>query len=137
MADSIDFDFFVSHVANIFSYDFLRSFLFALRDIYTGSQRFVFPAANDLEEVYKSMTRVANKHDVELRFVILPSKYAHCTMDSRYLYLKEVFLRLNVTPIDLWTTMCRKRYFADNGIHFSPLGYKTLAGHLEGAAMEQ
>jgi len=122
----------ISYFSNIFSYDFLRSqILFAMNALYIGPHDFRFMERDLLEDVYSSMIKVANAKGVDLRFVLLPSKYSRCLNDSRHIYLKQVFSKLSEHPINLWGTMCNLDYFATKGVHFNAIGYQNLVKEIE------
>lgn len=121
---------FVAEISELFSYRLIKKIIQSLSSKNKFSvalnQEMRFIEKEKLIAVYKGMIEKAKSKNIEINFVILPTKSV-CINSLENDYLSEIFHSLNKDTIDFRSELCNPKLFAINGSHFNYKGYEKLA----------
>ena len=121
---------FVAEISELFSYRLIKKIIQPLSSKYKFlgvlNQEMRFIEKEKLIAVYKGMIEKAKSKNIEINFVILPTKSV-CINSLKNDYLSEIFHSLNKDTIDFRSELCNPKLFAINGSHFNYKGYEKLA----------
>ena len=121
---------FKSQIANIFSYNLLKTHLQQLSSINKLLKIFnpeiKYVDKNKLEKVYKSMIMRAKQKNTQIRFILLPQKTL-CTSSQINGYISEISNEIKMDTLDFTNVLCRPKIFATLGTHLNAEGYAELS----------
>ena len=117
-------------VANIFSYNFLKTYIQPLSSInklskFIGSE-IKYVDKKKLIKVYKSMIMRANKENIQIRFILLPQK-TMCESSEINTYITNISSEIKMDTLDFTNKLCRPKIFATQGSHLNSEGYEKLS----------
>jgi len=117
-------------IANIFSYNFLKTYIQPLSSI-NKSLKFFSPEIryvdkNKLIKVYKSMITRAKQKNIQIRFVIMPPKIL-CANSETNTYITEISGEIKMDTLDFTNKLCNPNLFAIQGSHLNSDGYEKLS----------
>ena len=119
-----------TRIANIFSYNFLKTYIQPLSSINKLS-KFLNPEIkyvdkNKLIKIYKSMIARAKQKNTQIRFVLLPQKTL-CTNNQINRYITEISSEIKMDTLDFTLKLCNLKLFAIHGSHLNSDGYEKLS----------
>ena len=119
-----------TRIANIFSYNFLKTYIQPLSSInkllkfFSPEIRYV--DKNKLIKVYKSMITRAKQKNIQIRFVIMPPKIL-CANSETNTYITEISGEIKMDTLDFTNKLCNPNLFAIQGSHLNSDGYEKLS----------
>ena len=120
----------IVRIANMFSYNFLKTYLQPLASINKLSKfmssEIKYVDKNKLIKVYKSMITKAKKKNTQLRFILLPQKTI-CASGQINTYITNISSEIEMDTLDFTNKLCRPKIFATQGSHLNSDGYEELS----------
>ncbi|MDC3027516.1 hypothetical protein OA180_00005, partial [Candidatus Pelagibacter sp.] len=117
-------------IANIFSYNFLKTYLQPLSSMNELSKfissEIEYVDKNKLIKVYQSMIIRAKRKNTQIKFVLLPQKTL-CSNSIINKFIIEISNEIKMNVLDFTNKLCDPKIFAIRGSHLNSNGYQKLS----------